>query len=327
LQKSKGDLNSVIARINRIKENADSSNRQISSQSENLIFRQFISKDIHDLLEAGFPHDYKLKQPLIDRLFERFGVRPLGKGLVAYQTQEKKTIGYLRLIKHRKWLYSIRFVFTNPQFRRMGVASNLLDFAFSRARSEGGKKVFLNVYPDAHTIIDLYSKCGLERISRGYEVWAFADVLKACAPSEIKNKFKALDLKSESSRKRIFTICQNCMGDKWTDFFEIHNNNLSDGFSGEFQRFAFKQVLVDDSLDTCAFIFKRPMTKIAHIEMIAPKDSEFINIFDALILNSHKLHINRLYMKLFNINDDLFISLLKKRGFYKFHSICMGKHL
>ena len=315
----------MIPRITRIKENMYSSKEQIASQNKALFFRQLVGTDIHDLIEAGFPHDCKLKQPLTDRLFQHVGFRPLNKGLVAYQTQEKKSVGFLQLVKHRKWLYSIRCVFTHPNFRRMGVASGLFDFAFSRARGEGGRKIFLNVFPTAYSVIGLYSQLGFDRVAQSYEVRAYADISKS--PPKHENKLKALDLSSESSRKLIFGICQSCMGDKWIDFFETDSNNLADGFSGSFKHFAFKQALVSDSINTCALVFKRPMTKIAHVELFAAQDSEFLSILDGLILNLHNQGINHLYMKLFNINDDFRIHLLKKRGFYRFHSIFMGKHL
>jgi hypothetical protein len=245
--------------------------------------------------------------------------------LVAYHTQKKKAIGFLQLVKHSKWLYSIKFAFTNPDFRRMGVATGLFNFAFSIAKKEGGRKIFLNVFPDDTGIIRLYNKLGFEKISNNFEVWGQGQVFN---PQFVDtNQLKAIDLNSKRSRNFIFDICQRSMDKKWIDFFEINSNTLMKGFSGDFKRFFNKKAFALDSIDSFCLVFKRPLLKFGFVELFSNKDSDTIGLIDLLLPILSNLGIDRLKMKLFNIRSDSSIQSIKKMGLYRYHSICMGKYI
>lgn len=297
-----------------------------SFKEKTIVFRQLETNDIIPLMKAGFPHKKsRLKQSLPDRFFQRIGFKPLINGLVAYHTQEKQTIGFLQLNKHSKWLYSIKFAFTNPNFRRKGIGSNLFNFAFSQARNKGARKIFLNVDPYEASSIGLYRKLGFELISKSYEVWARIVLPKNILRDE--RYLNSINLDSSPAKVALFDICKKCINNELLDFFEVKYSTLLNGFSGDFRHLYFKSAFTNNNKTSFALVFKRPMLKNLFVELFVSNDSEVPHMFDGLIHAFKGQGINEISLRMFNIKDESCIQLIKKRGFYVYHSLSMGKCL
>lgn len=291
-----------------------------------LVFRQLENEDIEPLMKAGFAHNKsRLKQSLPDRLFQRIGLKPSVMGLVAYHIQEKQAIGFLQLNKHSKWLYSIKFAFTNPNFRRKGIGSNLFNFAFSQSRNKCGKKIFLNVDPNLTSSIDLYRKLGFELVSKSYEVWAQIK-LPVTTPLD-KVSLNSIKLNSSPTKTALFDICKKCVNTEWLEFFETKYTTLLNGFSHDFRHLYFKSAFANNNKTSFALVFKRPLLRNLFVELFVSNDLDISQMFDGLIQKFQGQGINEISIRLFNIKNESCIQLIKKRGFYIYHSLCMGKNL
>lgn len=295
-------------------------------QENKIIFRQLEIKDIEPLIEAGFAHSKsRLKQSLPDRFFQRIRFKPFSTGLVAYHIQEKQAIGFLQLNRYSKWLYSLKFAFTNPSFRRKGVGSGLFNFAFSQVRNKGGRKIFLNVDPNLTSSIDLYGKLGFELISKSYEVWCHIEVSKFLRRHE--KYLNPINLDSKKNKSDLFDICKHCMNSEWIDFFETKYDTLTNGFSGDFRRMYFKNAFVNNDKNSFALVFRRPFSHNPLVELFVSTDSEIPYMLNGLIRVFQDQKINGVSLKLFNIKTDSCVQKIKKTSFYVYHSLCMGKSL
>ena len=289
-----------------------------------IIFRQLKNRDVDNLLTAGYPHQKKrLKQPLVDKGLQWLGLKPLLKGLVAYHTIEKQAIGFLQLNKHSKGIHSIKFAFTNPQFRRIGVASGLFNIAFSLAKADGGRNIFLNVDSLDTSTIHLYTRLGFRKITNSYEVWAQVRISKSKIQSE--NYLKKLDITSRLNRSFLFSVCQQCMNKEWITFFKITSDNLINGFTGDFRHFLFKSVFINESKTSFILVFRHPFFKTAFAEFFTLRDSEVSPMLDSLIQILQSKGIENISVRLFNVNDNSCINMIKEKGFYEYHSYIMGK--
>ena len=122
-----------------LKENSISFNKKI-------VIKALAHDDANDLISAGFPFGNEpLNQPRIYRFLQAARFFPHTTKLVAYNVEEKRAIGFLCLVENTTSIYSIKFVFTDPRFRKMGVATRLLNFALLLAKKRGAKKVHLDV--------------------------------------------------------------------------------------------------------------------------------------------------------------------------------------
>jgi len=300
--------------------------KHITFSNNVIIFRQLKNRDVDNLLKAGYPHQKKrLKQTLVDKGLQWIGLKPLLKGLVAYHNVEKQTIGFLQLNKHSKGIHSIKFAFTNPQFRRLGVASGLFNFAFSLAKADGGRKIFLNVDALDISTIHLYNRLGFRKITNSYEVWAQVRISKSLI--QPKNYLKNLDITSTLNRSFLFSVCQQCMKKEWITFFKITSNNLINGFSGDFRHFLFKSAFINGSKNSFILVFRHPFSKTAFAEFFTHMDSEVLPMLDSLIQILHSRGTENISVRLFNINDTSCINMIKEKGFYEYHSHSMGKSL
>ena len=301
-------------------------NPYTSFLNENIIFRQFLKDDAIDLTRAGFNFGITiLRKPVYERIFQAIGFEPRKIGLVAYHIQEKRAIGFLSLVEHTPWLYSIKFVFTDPNFRKMGIANGLLNFALSEAKKRGASKVFLNVDPSKDFVINLYTKLGFRIMVKSFEVWAHADVLKY--PIQHESRLTALNLNSGKDKNLLLAICKRCMGNEWTDFFEINSNSLINGFSQDFRRFFFRSAFINDSADSFAMIFSRPLFDIAFLEIFTSSDSAIPSMLEGLVRILRSKGIVYARMKLFNVNDNVTVNLLKQKEQYPYDSLSMGTSL
>ena len=124
-----------------------------------------IRKDMPNLIDSGFPFsniafNYSLKE----RIFRAINLSPRQLSLVAFHTGKKRAIGFLSLVMHTKTLCSVRYIFTDPNFRKMGVATGLINYASILAKEKRAKRVFLTTdrISDATR---LYQKLGFRKIT------------------------------------------------------------------------------------------------------------------------------------------------------------------
>lgn len=291
--------------------------------NENIIFRRFLKNDASDLANADFTAiNATLRKPVYERVFQAVGFEPRQIGLMAYHVREKRSIGFLLLLEHTTWLYSIKSIFTDPNVRKMGVATGLVNFALSQAKSRGARKVFLNVTASEDFLISRFKKMGFRTTTKSLEVWAHEHVLKF--PIQRENKLTPIALGSRKNRNFLLGICQHCMGKEWMDFFEINNASLINGFSQDFRHFFSRSAYVNDSVDSFAMVFSRPMSHIAFVEMFTPSDSAIPSMLEGLISNLRvegKVYVR---IKLFNVIDNITVDLLREKEQYLDHTLSMG---
>ena len=113
---------------------------------------------------AYFQGSNVLNQGLSTWLLKSIKLQPPATRLVAFDREEKTAIGFLCLEENTKRLYSIKFVFVDPNYRKQGIAKKLLNHALSIAKEKGAKKVNLNVYSTAINAISLYKKLGFKEV-------------------------------------------------------------------------------------------------------------------------------------------------------------------
>lgn len=284
-----------------------------------------IRKDMPNLIDSGFPFsniafNYSLK----DQIFRAVNLSPHQLSLVAFHAGKKRAIGFLSLVVHTQTLYSVRYIFTDPNFRRMGVASRLINYALILAKKRHAKKVFLTTdrISDATR---LYQKLGFKKIIE-------ASVLKAegCAsiiPSKTKGQLIRLQTRSYKNKNLLFKIYQQSMGQDWIDFFETNRDNLLNGHSQDFQNFFSKTVFTNDSKDFFAIVFSLPLLRTATAELYSISDALFPKMLEALMKNLLDRGITYVKLLLFNINDSTCFNFLEENQFYPYQGIYMGRSL
>jgi len=291
--------------------------------NENIIFRRFLKNDAIDLANAGFTSiNATVKKPAYERIFQAIAFEPRQIGFVAYHIREKRSIGFLLLLEHTNWLYSIKSIFTDPNVRKMGVATGLFNFALSQAKSRGARKVFLNVTASEDFLINLYTKLGFRITAKSLEVWAHEHLLKF--PIQRENKLTPIGLNSRKNKNFLLGMCQHCMGKEWMNFFEINSASLINGFSQDYRRFFFRSAFINDSADSFAMVFSRPMSHVAFVEMFTSSDSAIPSILEGLIKILRSWGKVYARIKLFNVNDNLTVDLLRAKEQYLDHTLSMG---
>jgi len=273
---------------------------------ENIIFRHATGKDINNFVNAGFAEVNEVNLSFVGRVFQAANGMPRQTGLVAYNVQEKCAIGFLSLVKHTKWLCSIRHLFTNPAFKKMGVATGLINYASIEAKKRGARKEFLDVLIDNFYAIDFFSKLGFKKASTT-SIVNLRGSLASCArkfPLEHKNQLISLNTSSKKNFASHFSIYQRCMGHEWTDYFETDNNNLINGFAQDYRRFFSKEALINDSSDFLALVFKLPPFSSASLELYNTSSSTILPLLGDLFEKLQRKEISWINMRIFNMNSD-----------------------
>ena len=130
-----------------------------------LVFKELTPGTANDLMKAGFPFGIRELYPsLSQNLLHATGLIPRVNRVVAYHTEEKRAIGFLCLIEDNTLVYSIKFVFVDPRFRKKGVASALFNFALRLAKNRGARKVYLDVEDWNGNAAKLYERLGFQII-------------------------------------------------------------------------------------------------------------------------------------------------------------------
>lgn len=289
--------------------------------------RQFTSSDSFDLITAGFPFGCDaLKRFSGENILQKINLAPRETRLVVDHILEKRAIGFLSLLAHTRFLYSIRYVFSDPNFRQMGVATRLISYALSLAKNRGAKKIFLTSDTDPQSAASrLYKKFGFRIISPHL-------ILKANGSTsnfrfEKKSPSFNLHLCSKRDYDSIFSLYEKSSSKELMDFFEINSHNFFNGISQDFQHFFSKNVFVNDSEETLALVFNLPLVRTAIAELY----SQSPLLFNDMIIALNKILIGRgikhLTISLFNARASESLHLLRDRQFYPYQALYMGRPL
>ena len=128
-----------------------------------LLYRRATGSDTYDFDKSNFPfYREVMGLPLKKKLYDAIRSHPHETPLVAYNTKEKLAVGFVSIAKRTSRHYSIRHLWTNPNFRKTGIASGLLKYVFSGVKKSGGRKVFLDVLVHNTYAMGLYTKMGFK---------------------------------------------------------------------------------------------------------------------------------------------------------------------
>ena len=131
--------------------------------SNAIVIKEITPDTVNNLVNAGFPFgERELHPSLVSRFLQAVKFTPKTTRLVTYHVKEKRAIGFLCLVEDSATIHSIKFVFTDQRFRKMGIASRMLKYAMLLAKEKGAKKVYLDVEQENIDVINLYKKLGFQ---------------------------------------------------------------------------------------------------------------------------------------------------------------------
>lgn len=310
--------------------------------NEKLVIKETTPEDANDLLSAGFPFGYEeLNPPLSYGFLQAARLVPHATRLVAYHTEEKRAIGTLCLIEDNASLYNIKFVFVDPRFRKLGVATQLFNFALLLAKKRGARKVFLDVEP-TNAALNLYEQLGFrivgsKFVAQGY--LAKSPRLRVITSTLMgqgylaRFSFKkeghliAMQASSKSSKELLFDVYQRCMDQKLTDFFELDANNFMNGYSQMQKLFFLRDAFINDSVNSFALILNRPFFSNATVELCSVSDAVPPSFIEKLFKILDKRGISYAHITLFNVSDAGCLRWFKEKGFKTFQFLIMGRNV
>jgi ribosomal protein S18 acetylase RimI-like enzyme len=267
---------------------------------------------------------------------------PRATRLVAYHTEEKTAIGFLYLEENTDWLYTIEYVFVDQKYRKMGLATNLINYALMLARELGAKKVNLNVASSSTKAIELYKKLGFRKIGQTFLVQGY---LLGSAPLRLvkrtimgqgcltklalkrKGLLFELETNSRKNRETLFGIYQRSMNQEWINFFEITPCNLINGSRHVWQPPFFRDALINELENSFALIFNLPFSSKATVELYGSSDSGVLSVLEDLLKILAKRGISFTQIALFNPINNAFSSLLEEKGMMTYEFVAMGQTL
>ena len=290
---------------------------------EKIIIKELTPKDANDLIKAGFPfHKGVLIQKPIRGLLQATKLFSRSTKLVAYDVKEKLAIGFLCLEENTPSLNSIKFVFTNPRFRKRGVATGLINFALLLAKERGAKKVHLDVKYEAPQVIQLYEKIGFRMIGHTMMGQGYISRLRV----KKKGQLISLSTRSKKTKDSLYSIYQLFMNKKWKEFFNINPDNFINGHIPDWQSFFFRDVFVNDQFNSFVLVFNRPFFSDATVEMYGDSKAIVTSMLDELMKILYKRGISYINIKVFNFNDK-FSYWCKEKGLEIYQFVNMGKIL
>ena len=140
-----------------------------------------------------------------------------------------------------------------------------------------------------------------------------------------KKELVTLNLSSKRNKDLLFKIYQSCINQKWKDFFNATPYNFINGYLHDYHSFFFRDVFVNNQLNSFILFFNRPFFSNATVEMYTASNFVF-SILDELIETLNKRGISYINIKLFNFNSD-FSSWSKEKGLEMLRFVNMGKTL
>lgn len=300
---------------------------QYSTITDNKIaFRTLLFTDINDLTTAGFPYKGVLNQVLGKKIYKMAGLIPRSTGIVAIIVEQKYAIGFLSLVQHTKSLFSIKFVFVNPKYRKMGIAARLIDYAICQAKQRGAKKIYLNADINNNSLVNYYRKLGFDLIIDNSMLWG--NGFSAKLPIAPNNHLTYLNIRSKTNIDRLLKTYTRYMGKQWVDFFDINKRNIVNGFSQDHRQHIFqKSVFINDSANLIIFFFKIPLSSSGVVEVYTDSNSIHPSLLENVSKLLHDKKVKYAKIMVFNIRGNEYFDLLKKMGFYPFQARLLGKCL
>lgn len=294
-----------------------------SSINKKFVIRRLIPADVNSLLKAGFVYKHVLDQTLANRLNKITDLAPDTTGFVIYNTQENLAVSYLSLIKYTSYLYSIKFVFVSPSYRRMGLATELLNYSMTYAKEHGAKKIYLNPDFNDSVLLNFYLKRGFNLIVDSLMLWGGQSPEKM--QYERNGKIVTATARPEKNKDRIFSLCKEYMSSNWVDFFELSPSNIINGFSQEFKHFFIKDAFSFESANSIALIFKRPFLSTGSVELYVSSDSVIPHVLNKLSTILSKKGIVWSKTTVFNVNSPDTFNMLNQMEFCPFQARLLGR--
>jgi GNAT superfamily N-acetyltransferase len=281
-----------------------------------------------------------LNQGLLHNFFQSLKLLPKATRLVAFDIEKKKAVGFICLEENTKSLYSIKYVFVDPEYRNRGIASRLLGNACTIAKTKGATKVNLNVYVTSTNAIALYKKLGFRDIgyttlqqkctsdfSRLVTIKRFIFIQENLAYRKIEKENQLFEIQPNlKNRKKIFDIYKLCMSQPWIDFFEIDSDNIIDGSRHVWQPLFFRHILINNPGNSFALIFKSPLSNKVIVELYSTHIDIVPSILEDLLKILSKRGITFTQIWLFHSSKDL-SNCFEKKGFKTFPFVGMGRNL
>ena len=311
--------------------------------NEKVVITQLNNKFAIDLTNDNIlTNSGVLKHGLTYKILQAIKLIPPSTKLVLYHTEKRQAIGFLCLEENTDWLYSIKYVFVDPNYRKMGLATRLLNYAMILAKEKGAKKVNLNVYSTDIKTINLYKKLGFKKygttlLGQGSipEFALFRLIKQATVgvsnlsklTSINQGKLFNLKMNARKNREIIYSIYQLCLDKKWIDFFEINANNLQNGSRHVWRPIFFKDVVINNSANAFALIFNNPFLQKANVEVYSISDYLSLSILEHLLEILKNRGISFTQITLFNIGNSVTLNWFQKKGMRTFEFTSMGKTL
>ena len=290
--------------------------------NEQVGIRQLMPKDVNILLKAGFLYKSVLDQALGQRFSKVFRITPPSTGLVACNVQEDRALGFISLVEHTNWLYSIKFLFVEPVSRKLGIATGLINYAKSLAKERGVRKVFLNANSDDSSLTQFYLKRSFTLITDSLMVWGRGSSKKLQNSAiDLQTSFKAV---SEGNTSQAFDFYKTCMGQQWIDFFEINQKNLLNGFSQDNKPLFSKRAFFIKPEFSLALVSRLAFLHSGYTELYVPSKSDISTILTTLSCLLSKKGITYSKLTVLNINGNRCLDLLKESEFYPFQAKTLG---
>jgi GNAT superfamily N-acetyltransferase len=295
----------------------------------------YLTKDIYfagsDILDNG----------LIFNLLQSVGFQPRSTRLVAYHRKDKIAIGFLCLKENTNTFYSIEKVFVHPNYRNLGIATRLLNFAVHIAKKKGARKISLIVYPSRTTAINLYKKLGFEEIGscilgQGYIKGAsISRVIKRISNGQgllvrqslgKESRLNVVKINNEINRKTLFTIFKSCTDRKIVNFFEITSENLAKDYKLLWKPRFFRDLLINYELDSYAAIFTIPLSSKSKVELYSSSENTISSVLDSLLRVLTNRGIGCLQIMLFNSSNEA-RRWFNNKNMEVYDFVVMGKNL
>ena len=193
-------------------------------------------------------------------LLQSVKLLPQATRLIAYDTEKKKAVGFICIEANTNTLYSIKYVFVDPEYRKLGIATRLLINALSIAKTKGATKLNLNVYASSTNAIALYKKFGFQEIGSTFLGQGFTSDFSPIktirrfiigqgnfAYRGIGKESRLFELQANiKNKEKLFEIYKLCVHQPWVDFFEIRSSTISYGTRHIWQPPFFRNILIND---------------------------------------------------------------------------------
>ena len=272
--------------------------------------------------------------------FKAVKLIPRATRLVAYHTEEKAAIGFLYLEENTDWLFTIEYVFVDQKYRRMGLATGLLNYALTLAKEKGARKVNLSVDVNSKRAIELYARLGFKEIGRTSLVQGYlpgsgpSRLIKRCIVGQgcltrlaLERKGHLFEVKTSSRRNRetLFGIYKRCMDQNWLDFFEINASNLTNGSRHVWQPPFFRDVVSNGLANSFALIFSIPFSGKATVELYNISDGGVQSVLEGLLNILANRGIAFTQITLFNPSDSVPTDWFEEKRMKRFEFEVMGR--